>query len=135
MHNFQYVTARQLSPVKQDLILIINSVQDLAHKDFTFRFDFVGSAERNMVTYDVGTNIGFDFDVNIQVNDNECKFSAKEIKTKIMQSIVVRGQPRLLGLLGREADAVFPWSAVKRFGTDIILVDGAAADSRQRRNR
>lgn len=87
MHNFQYVTARQLSPVKQGLILIINSVQDLVHKDFTFRFDFVGSAERNMVTYDVGTNIGFDFDVNIQVNDDECKFSAKEIKTKIMDAL------------------------------------------------
>lgn len=50
-----------------------------------------------------------------------------------IQSIVVRGRPRLLGLLGREADAVFPWSAVKRFGTDIILVDGAAVNGRGRR--
>ena len=50
-----------------------------------------------------------------------------------IQSIVVRGQPRLLGLLGREADAVFPWSAVKRFGADIILVDGNAAGTRSRR--
>ena len=50
----------------------------------------------------------------------------------VIQSIVVRGQPRLLGL-GREADAVFPWSAVKRFGTDIILVDGNAAGTRSRR--
>lgn len=52
-----------------------------------------------------------------------------------IQSIVVRGQPRLLGLLGRESDAVFPWSAVKRFGADIILVDGAAANGRRRGNR
>ena len=51
----------------------------------------------------------------------------------VIQSIVVRGQPRLLGLLGREADAVFPWSAVKRFGADIILVDGNAAGTRSRR--
>ena len=53
----------------------------------------------------------------------------------VIQSIVVRGQPRLLGLLGREADAVFPWSAVKRFGTDIILVDGNAAGTRSRRKK
>ena len=33
-------------------------------------------------------------------------------------------QFRLLGLLGREPDAVFPWSCVRRFGEDVILVDG-----------
>lgn len=83
MNNYQYVSRKQLSPVKQNLIQIINSVQDDLRKDFTFRYDFVGSVKRNMVTYDVGTNIGYDFDVDIQVNDDECKFSAKEIKTKI----------------------------------------------------
>ena len=83
MHNFEYVPKKQLSPVKQDLIQIINSVQDQVRKDFTFQFYFVGSVKRGMVTYDVGTNVGFDFDVNIQVNDDECRFSAKEIKTKI----------------------------------------------------
>ena len=42
-----------------------------------------------------------------------------------IEGIVVRGRPRLLGLLGREEDVVFPWSAVKRFGEDIILVEGS----------
>ncbi len=83
MHNYQYVSRKQLSPVKQNLIQIINSVQYDLCKDFTFRYDFVGSVKRNMVTYDVGTNIGYDFDVNIQINDDECRFSAKDIKTKI----------------------------------------------------
>ena len=83
MHNFQYVSRKQLSHVKNSLIQIINSVQDDLRKDFTFRYDFVGSVKRNMVTYDVGTNIGYDFDVNIQVNDKEYRFSAKEIKTKL----------------------------------------------------
>lgn len=41
-----------------------------------------------------------------------------------VEAIVVRGRPRLLGLLGREPDAVFPWSCVRRFGEDVILVDG-----------
>lgn len=91
MHNFQYVSRKQLSPVKKDLVRIINSVQDDLRKEFTFRYDFVGSIKRNMVTYDVGTNIGYDFDVNIQVNDDECKFSAKRLKQK---SVL-----RLIGLL------------------------------------
>lgn len=83
MHNFQYVSKRHLSPVKHNLIQIINFVQDDLRKDFTFRYDFVGSVKRNMVTYDVESNVGFDFDVNIQVSDDECRFSAKEIRTKI----------------------------------------------------
>ena len=83
MHNFMYVTRKQLSPVKNNLISIINSVQDQLRNEFTFQFYFVGSVKRNMVTYDVGTNVGYDFDVNVQVNDDECKFSAKDIKTKI----------------------------------------------------
>ena len=41
-----------------------------------------------------------------------------------VESIVVAGRPRFFGLLGREPDQVFPWSCVKRFGEDIILVDG-----------
>lgn len=41
-----------------------------------------------------------------------------------VEALVVGGKRRLLGLLGREPDAAFPWSAVKRIGPDIILVDG-----------
>ncbi|MDE6260772.1 MAG: YlmC/YmxH family sporulation protein [Oscillospiraceae bacterium] len=52
-----------------------------------------------------------------------------------IESVVVKGRPRLLGLLGRESDAVFPWSAVKRFGEDIILVDGRSQARRERRGR
>ena len=41
-----------------------------------------------------------------------------------LHAIVVAGQRRMLGLLGREPDAAFPWSAIKRIGQDIILLDG-----------
>lgn len=40
-----------------------------------------------------------------------------------ISALVVYGRLRLFGLLGREEDTVFPWTAVKRFGEDIILVD------------
>lgn len=86
MYNFQYVNPKQLSPVKKDLIQIINSVQDEVRQYFTFQFYFVGSVERDMVTYDVKSNTGYDFDVDFHVNDDECRYSAKEIKTKIMRA-------------------------------------------------
>ena len=39
-------------------------------------------------------------------------------------ALVVPGRLRLFGLLGREEDIVVPIEAVKRFGEDLILVDG-----------
>ena len=38
-------------------------------------------------------------------------------------ALVVPGRPRLFGLLGRGEDVVIPWSAVRRFGEDLILVE------------
>ena len=83
MYDFKYVNPKQLSSAKKELIRIIHSVQNEVRQYFTFQFYFVGSIERNMVTHDVKSNKGFDFDVDIHVNDDECSYSAKEIKTKI----------------------------------------------------
>lgn len=41
-----------------------------------------------------------------------------------ISALVVYGRLRWLGLLGREEDLVFPWSSVKRFGEDLVLVEG-----------
>lgn len=46
-----------------------------------------------------------------------------DLETGQIQALVVPGRLRLFGLLGREAERVFPWSAVRRFGEDIILVE------------
>lgn len=83
MHYFQYVNPKQLSSTKKELIEIIHAVQNEVRRYFTFQFYFVGSVKRNMVTYDAKSNKGFDFDVDIYVNDDECRYSAKEIKTNI----------------------------------------------------
>lgn len=52
-----------------------------------------------------------------------------------IEGIVVGGRARCFGLLGHEPDQVFPWSAIKRFGEDIILVDGQARGVRERIRR
>lgn len=46
-----------------------------------------------------------------------------DLDTGRIEALVVPGRLRFFGLLGREEERVFPWSAVKRFGEDIILVE------------
>lgn len=49
-------------------------------------------------------------------------------------ALVVPGRRRLFGLLGREEDRVIPWDRIRRFGTDLILVEGDSPRGRRRRD-
>ena len=46
-----------------------------------------------------------------------------DLETGQIRALIVPGRMLFFGLLGREADRVFPWSAVRKFGEDIILVE------------
>lgn len=46
-----------------------------------------------------------------------------DLETGQIRALIVPGRLRLFGLLGRDAERIFPWSAVRRFGEDIILVE------------
>ena len=81
MYHFEYVSNKEAAPYKAELIEILHQVQDYVRDDFTFQFTFIGSSSRNMITYDPTTNIGFDFDVNITVNDDDEDYSPEEIRT------------------------------------------------------
>lgn len=80
MNHFEYVSKSKYMPVKKELIKIINQVQDELREQFTFDYKFIGSSRRNMITYDPKTNKGYDFDINIEVNDFDEYYSAKELK-------------------------------------------------------
>ena len=60
-----------------------------------------------------------------------------DLETGQIQALIVPGRLRLLGLLGREEERVFPWTAVRRFGEDIILVEDISAgfSGKKRRQR
>lgn len=46
-----------------------------------------------------------------------------DLETGQVRALVVPGRRRFFGLFGREDDKIIPWSAVRRFGEDIILVE------------
>ena len=64
-----------------------------------------------------GTRYGYVGDVELDTQSGQ------------VRALVVYGRLRLFGLLGREEDRVFPWTAVRRFGEDIILVESAGMSS------
>ena len=47
-----------------------------------------------------------------------------DILTGKVVAIVVPGKCRFFGLFGRADDYVIPWQCIRRFGEDIILVEG-----------
>ena len=93
MHDFRYVTKKQAQPIKDELYQILYMVQDLVRDNFTFSFTPIGSSSRNMITCDAKSNIGFDFDINIEVNDDNEDFEPKEIRT-IIRTAIDRVAPR-----------------------------------------
>ena len=80
MHDFEYVPNEEWKPVRDELFEIIHRLQDKVRDEFTFQYHFVGSSKRKMITRDRISNTGFDFDVNIEVNDPDENYSAEEIR-------------------------------------------------------
>lgn len=86
MRKFEYVSKKEAAPQKRNLVFLFKEVQNDVKAYFTFRFDFIGSSSRNMITREVNGNIGYDFDVNIEPNDPEEKYSAEQIRNIIFEA-------------------------------------------------
>lgn len=87
MHDFEYVPNKEWKPIRKELFELIHRLQDEVEDDFTFQYHFVGSSKRKMITRDRNSNIGFDFDVNIEVNDFDEKYSAEEIRKILREGL------------------------------------------------
>ena len=70
-----------------------------------------------------GCRLGYVGDVEVDLESGQ------------VRSLVVPGRRRLFGLLGREEDRYIPWSSVRRFGEDIILVEQEPQPRALRRRR
>ena len=87
MYHFKYVTKTEARKVRKRLENLVHEVQDEVRDNFTFQYCFIGSSAKNMITYDPETNIGFDFDVNLEVNDNEEQYLAEEIRQTLERAV------------------------------------------------
>lgn len=66
---------------------------------------------KEIISMTDGTRYGYVGDVEVDLESGK------------IEALVVPGRLRFFGLLGREEDRLFPWSWVRRFGEDIILVE------------
>lgn len=96
MQDCEYVKKEEWQPVRDELYEIIHKLQDEVREYFTFQYHFVGSSKRNMITRGKNSNTGFDFDVNIEVNDPNENYSAEEIR-----NILRSGLDRVTNPYGR----------------------------------
>lgn len=119
MHDFRYVTKKEAQPIKDELYQILYEVQDLVRNNFTFSFTPIGSSSRNMITYDAKSNIGFDFDINIEVNDDNENFSPKEIRT-IIRTAIDRIAPQYGYKYCEDSTRVLTIKKVNTFSSSII---------------
>ncbi len=87
MHNFQYVLKKDYSPILNELHKIIHEVQNVVQNKFSFEYFIVGSADKNMITCDRKSNIGFDFDIDIYVHNDDENYTPKEIRTILRQAM------------------------------------------------
>ncbi len=88
-HNFLYISKNNPAVKKdyQDLILLLNELQDILRDKFTFQYSIVGSYKRNMITYDTKSNVGYDFDFNIEINDYDNQYKPEQIKKLFMNGL------------------------------------------------
>ena len=87
-HDFCYISKKnpEVKEAYQNILNLIHEVQGLVRDDFTFQYTPVGSYQRNMITYDSKSNVGFDFDFNIEVNDDDQNYTAKQIKNILQRA-------------------------------------------------
>lgn len=88
-HDFCYISKNdpKVKKAYSDILNILKEAQNLVRKKFTFRFDAVGSYKRNMITYDAKSNVGYDFDFNIEVNDGNGRYKPKQLKNMLQNAI------------------------------------------------
>lgn len=87
MYHYEYVSRKEAAPYRKNLTDLILELQDEVREHFTFQFSFIGSSSRNMITYDPKTNIGFDFDVNLWINDEDEEYKPGQIRTILRKAL------------------------------------------------
>ena len=78
---------------------------------------------KEVINVKTGTRLGYVCDAEIQTPEGR------------VTALIVPGESRWFGLLGREDDYVLPWECINCVGEDIILVEGENCIRRGKRQK
>lgn len=87
MYHFEFVSREKRAPVKAGLISVIQETQALLRDALPFHFYFVGSDRRDMVTCDPTANVGYDFDVNLELQGDGSPETPDQIKAMFIRAL------------------------------------------------
>lgn len=100
MYHYKYVDRSEWAPVREELLGLLHKLQDEVREHFTFQYHFIGSSKRNMITRDLCGNKGFDFDVDLEINDRSCRYSPSQIREILRVGIDRITNPNGLPVMG-----------------------------------
>lgn len=87
MKHYEYVSKNVARPYREEFEQIISELQNRLRSEFTFQRRFIGSSSRNMITFDPKTNKGFDFDVNLEMNETSDEYESDDIYRMIFGAL------------------------------------------------
>ncbi len=67
--------------------------------------------QKEVINVSDGRRLGFVSDVDLNLEEG------------VIESIIIPGESRLFGFMGKDNEMIISWSKVKKIGEDIILVD------------
>ncbi|MCC8064078.1 MAG: YlmC/YmxH family sporulation protein [Clostridiales bacterium] len=71
--------------------------------------------EKEVISVTDGSRYGYVGDLSVDMDTGQ------------VRALIVPGEARFFGLFGRTEDRLIQWDNVRRFGEDIILVEGTPA--------
>ena len=84
--NFEFVTRGEYTPVRELFESIICDLQKELKGVVTFQFQLIGSGRRKLVTREAGSNKGFDFDYNLNIQ-KDLKKNDINLRLKIFEAL------------------------------------------------
>ncbi len=88
-----------------------------------------GLFKKDILCIDDGSCLGRADELLLEYRTADARYDAAGPGSARVDALVVRGRPRLLGLLGREPDLLIDWSDVLVIGEDAILIRGRGRET------
>lgn len=76
---YEFVTKSEYTPVRNKFEKIIKEIQKEMKPEYTFQFYLIGSGRKKLITREIGSNKGFDFDYNFSVQKIKDEYDSPKL--------------------------------------------------------